>query len=77
MTYRNSEGYADPTAGEALGRIARDNRRAAREIKRLKARETYERLCGQLKRLADENGFEFPGDIWLRDKKTGFIYKNK
>lgn len=73
--YRNSEGYSDPTAEEALRNIARDNRRAAKEIERLKARENYERLCNQMRRLAEENGFEFPGDIWLRDKKTGLIYK--
>ena len=32
--YRNSEGYYDPTAGEALTRIARAERRKRRKAKR-------------------------------------------
>lgn len=32
--YRNSEGYADPTTGEALGNITRDERTAKRAAKR-------------------------------------------
>ncbi|MCC8046720.1 MAG: hypothetical protein LIP12_14750 [Clostridiales bacterium] len=76
-SYKNSEGYSDPTAGEALGRIARDNRRAAKEKERLEARKRFECLCSLMKQLADESGFDFPGEIWLKDRKTGWIYKNK
>ena len=58
--YKNSEGYSDPSAGKALAAIARDD----------------EHLCRQFKRMAEESGFEFPGQIWLRNKKSGFIFKN-
>ena len=30
MSYRNSEGYSDPTAGQALGNITREERRRRR-----------------------------------------------
>lgn len=73
--YRNCEGYSDPGAGEALSNIARENRRA-RRLERIQAREDYERLCRQFRRTAEENGFEFPGQIWLKEIKTGRIFKN-
>lgn len=73
--YKNSEGYSDPSAGKALAAIARDDRRE-RRLERMQAQEDYERLCRQFKRMAEESGFEFPGQIWLRNKKSGFIFKN-
>ena len=76
MTYRNSEGYSDPSAGKALANIARDSRREQRKFERKQAKENYELLCRQFKRAAEEYGFEFPGQIWLRDIKSGFIYKS-
>ena len=33
MSYRNGEGYPDPTAGQALGNIARDERRERKREK--------------------------------------------
>ena len=79
MTYRNSEGYSDPSAGKALANIARDSRREQKRLERLErmqAQEDYEHLCRQFKRMAEEYGFEFPGQIWLRNTKSGFIFKN-
>lgn len=73
--YKNSEGYSDPRAGKALAAIARDDRRE-RRLERMQAQEDYEHLCRQFKRMAEESGFEFPGQIWLRNKKSGFIFKN-
>lgn len=73
--YRNSEGYSDPSAGEALANIAREDRRE-RRLERMQAQEDYEHLCRQFKRMAAESGFEFPGQIWLRETKTGRIFKN-
>ncbi|MCC8135322.1 MAG: hypothetical protein LIO40_01400 [Ruminococcus sp.] len=77
IIYKNSEGYPDPTAGEALGRIARDNRRAAKERELLETKKNFDYLCTQMELAADKFGFDFPGEIWLRDRKTGRIYKNK
>lgn len=76
MTYRNSEGYSDPSAGKALANIARDSRREQKRLERIQAQEDYEHLCRQFKRMAEEYGFEFPGQIWLRNTKSGFIFKN-
>lgn len=73
--YKNSEGYSDPSARKALAAIARDDRRE-RRLERMQAQEDYEHLCRQFKRMAEESGFEFPGQIWLRNKKSGFIFKN-
>lgn len=73
--YKNSEGYSDPSVGKALAAIARDDRRE-RRLERMQAQEDYEHLCRQFKRMAEESGFEFPGQIWLRNKKSGFIFKN-
>ena len=73
--YKNSEGYSDPSAGKALAAIARDDRRE-RRLERMQAQEDYEHLCRQFKGMAEESGFEFPGQIWLRNKKSGFIFKN-
>ncbi len=75
LYHKNSEGYPDPSAGEALANIARDDRRA-RRLERMQAQEDYEHLCRQFKRMAEESGFEFPGQIWLREVKTGRIFKN-
>lgn len=73
--YRNSEGYSDPSVGEALAAIARDDRRE-RRLERMQAQEDYEHLCRQFKQMAEEKGFAFPGQIWLKDMKSGFIFKN-
>lgn len=75
MTYRNSEGYPDPTAGEALAKIAREDRRKQR-LERIQAQENYEYLCRQFRYMAEESGFEFPSQIWLREIKTGRVFKN-
>lgn len=74
--YRNSEGYPDPSAGEALASITRDDRRKKKRLERMQAQEDYEHLCRQFKQMAEEKGFEFPSQIWLKDMKSGFIFKN-
>ena len=38
MYYKNSEGYHDPTAGQALANVMRDEKRKARSIHRKAAR---------------------------------------
>ena len=34
MYYRNSEGYPDPTAGQALANVMREEKRVARSMRR-------------------------------------------
>ena len=38
MYYKNSEGYSDPTAGQALANVMREQKRMARSIRRKAAR---------------------------------------
>lgn len=64
--YRNSEGYADPTAHAALEPIAQEE--AALESK-------VNFLVKVLKFLANEAGFDVTNRIELRDRKTGRFFK--
>lgn len=76
MKYRNSEGYADPCAGKALANLARDERRERHGLDSLRDRKNYLRLCKFFRQTAEEYGFEFPGQIWLRCKKSGRTQKD-
>lgn len=75
--YRNGEGYYDPSAGAALSAIACKQRQERRHLAEIQKRGDYEELCLKFRQMAEERGFEFPGRIWLRDKKSGFIFKGK
>ena len=46
MRYRNSEGYSDPTAGQALNNISREERRFRLRFRIQKRRETDDRSTG-------------------------------
>ena len=66
MVYKNSEGYADPTAGKAFENIAREEeqrRKAATEI------------IGLLKSVARVAGFEIVGEITVKDNESGIKFK--
>lgn len=67
---RNGEGYADPTAGTALGNIRREGRREERN-KDAAVMETISRLIPIMKQTAELAGFEVIGRIALKDKTTG------
>lgn len=68
--YRNAEGYNDPTTGEALDNIAREERQ--RESDRLAV---ISELIPILKKTAELVGFEVVGRIVLQDKETGKKYR--
>lgn len=59
--YKNSEGYADPTAYHALQNIEADKR--------------ITELVHVLKFIIRNSDFELVERIQLRDKKTGRVYK--
>lgn len=69
-TYKNSEGYNDPTVGEALSNIALEEQR--KEAKRLA---TISMLVTVIKKTAELVGFEVIGRIIFMDKETGKKYK--
>lgn len=73
--YKNSEGYSDPSAGRAFANIKREERRD-RKLEQMQVQEDYECLCRQFRKIAEDKGFIFPGQIWLQEIKTGRIYRN-
>lgn len=68
--YRNKEGYPDPTAGEALGAVAKEERQEARE-----RNAAVTSLITMLKQIISLAGFELVGRIVLKDKETGKEYR--
>ena len=63
--WQNSEGYADPTAYNAIRNIDREES----EQKRVSA------LVSVLKYVIDAAGFDLVNRIELRDRSTGKLYK--
>lgn len=64
--HKNSEGYNDPTVGEAMSNIEAEERRV---LERISA------LIPIMKKTAELVGFEVVGRIILMDKETGKKYK--
>lgn len=67
---KNSEGYSDPTAGQAWGNIRRAEKQ--QEAERLTA---ISALIPVMKQTAELVGFEVVGRIILKDKATGKEYR--
>ena len=70
ISYKNAEGYSDPTVGEAMSNMALEARQ--KEAERLAA---ISKLIPVLKQTAELVGFEVVGRITLMDKETGKKYK--
>ena len=68
--YKNPEGYADPTAGEAMANVGREERQ--REAERLAA---IGDLMPIIRQTAALVGFEIVNRITFRDKTTGREYR--
>lgn len=68
--YRNNEGYPDPTAGEAIGTLAKEEKREERE-----RNAAVTSLITMLKQIISLAGFELVGRIVLKDKETGKEYR--
>ena len=68
--YRNKEGYPDPTAGEAIGTLAKEERREEKE-----RNAAVTSLITMLKQIISLAGFELVERIVLRDKETGKEYR--
>lgn len=63
----NSEGYSDPTADKAVGRVTAA-KRAADEAR-------IRTLMKALRAVCECAGFEIAARVVLRDKESGRIYK--
>lgn len=68
--YRNKEGYPDPTAGEAIGTVVKEERIEQRE-----RNAAVTSLITMLKQIISLAGFELVGRIVLKDKETGKEYR--
>lgn len=69
--YKNAEGYSDPTPGEAMNNIRKEQRQqeAAERLA------VISRLIPVMKQTAELAGFEVVGRITLKDKETGKEYR--
>ncbi|MCB7042636.1 hypothetical protein [Flavonifractor plautii] len=69
--YKNAEGYSDPTPGEAMSNIRKEQRQqeAAERLA------VISRLIPVMKQTAELAGFEVVGRITLKDKETGKEYR--
>jgi len=68
--YKNTEGYADPTAGEAMANIGREERQGEGEPLR-----AIGDLMPIIRQTAALAGFEIVNRITFRDKATGREYR--
>ena len=68
--YKNKEGYTDPTAGEAMGTVPKEERKEERE-----RNAAVTTLITMLKQIISLAGFELVGRIVLKDKVTGKEYR--
>ena len=66
MAGRNAEGYYDPTAMEAVGKVASEEKKAQKTLLVL-------RTAAQL--MAKGAGLELVGRFGLRDPRTGREYR--
>ena len=69
--YKNAEGYSDPTPGEAMSNIRREQRQ--QEVAERLA--VISRLIPVMKQTAELAGFEVVGRITLKDKEPGKEYR--
>lgn len=69
--YKNAEGYSDPTPGEAMSNIRKEQRQQE-ATERLAV---ISRLIPVMKQTAELAGFEVVGRITLKDKETGREYR--
>lgn len=69
--YKNAEGYSDPTPGEAMSNIRKEQRQqeAAERLTVISG------LIPVMKQTAELAGFEVVGRITLKDKETGKEYR--
>lgn len=63
---KNAEGYADPTAYNAMTKIAREEHDLTKRVSS---------VIGIIKGVADLAGFDLVERIALRDRKTGREYR--
>lgn len=66
MSYKNSEGYQDPTAGLAMETVKREEQ----DVDKLN-----HKVIQSFRLLVDLAGFEIVGRVTLKHKKSGRVFK--
>lgn len=66
MSYKNNEGYSDPTAGEAIAITNKEEQ----EVEKLN-----HKVIQSFRLLVDLAGFEIVGRVTLKHKKTGKVFR--
>lgn len=66
MTYRNNEGYVDPTAGVAMATVKREEN--------AELNDRNHRLIQVIRNIVDIAGFEIVGRVTLKHKKSGKVF---
>lgn len=71
MTYRNSEGYVDPTAGAAMAAVKHEEK----EKQYAELADRNHKLIYVIRNVVDLAGFEIVGRITLKHKKSGKVFR--
>lgn len=71
---RNIEGYADPTATIAVGRVAKEEHEHTESEIHESEKRAYD-LIKVLKYIIKAAGFELTERVQLKDTKTGRVYR--
>ena len=66
MSYKNSEGYTDQTAGMAMAIVRKEEQDIAK---------TQQKLIHMFLTMVDLTGFEIVGRVTMRHKKSGKIFR--
>lgn len=73
--YHNYESYSDPTAGMAISEVAHEERKKKREKKLKMEYERFKNLLEHINILCEEHGFTIENRVWLKDERTGKVWK--
>lgn len=65
--YKNSEGYSDPTVGEAFSNIAKEERKETEAV--------ISDLMKNIRYVAGLAGFDITNRIQFKERKTGKVFK--
>lgn len=63
---KNSEGYADPTAHDAISKVVREENERQRRVSA---------VIGVIKSVVDLAGFDLMNRVVLKDRKSGREYR--
>ena len=75
MSYKNCEKYSDPTAGEAIRNIRKEEMNRVRKKKINQEHNNFTNTLQKIFDLCESEGYHVENRIWLKDMKTGKVWK--